>query len=318
MSSHRWTPSDLPDLHGRRAVVTGASSGIGVPTVLELARHGVDVVMAVRDPAKGDRALAEVRRGLSAAPGAGGVELGVLDLADLASVRAFARQWSGPLHLLVNNAGVMALPQRQTTADGFEMQLGTNHLGHFALTGSLLPHLQSDDSGRPARVVTLTSVAHTAGRVNLTDLQSEQRYRGWTAYSQSKLANLLFTMELQRRAVAAGWPLLSVAAHPGFAATNLISAGPASRSKLLGAVAGVVSRPFSQSAEHGAWPTLYAAGAPDVHGAELVGPGGLGGTRGHPVKAVASPTAYDVDLAGLLWQRSLELTGVAFDVKEQS
>ncbi len=219
----KWTAADIPDLSGREAVVTGANSGLGFQTALELARHGARVVMACRDQGRGAQAVDRVR---AAAPGAQ-VELGALDLAELASVRRFAawyreRREREGLDLLVNNAGVMAIPHRRT-ADGFEMQLGTNHLGHFALTGLLLPLL----TARPgARVVTVSSIAHRAGWISFGNLQRERRYERWTAYGQAKLANLLFAFELQRRADAVGVDLLSMAAHPGYAATNLQAVGP--------------------------------------------------------------------------------------------
>src|SRR4051794_31222526 len=209
-----WTAEDIPDLSARRAVVTGANSGLGLQIALGLARHGAQVTMAVRDTAKGDEAAARIR---DEAPDAE-VAVARLDLAELASVRDFAAGWSGGLDLLVNNAGVMALPRR-TTKDGFEMHIGTNHLGHFALTGLLLPALLE----RPgARVVTMSSGAHMYGRIRFGNLQGERHYQRWLAYGQSKLANLLFAFELARRAALADRDLTSVAAHPGYAATNLL------------------------------------------------------------------------------------------------
>ena len=313
MSSTRWTPSDIPDLSGRTAVVTGASSGLGLHTSIELARHGARVIMTSRDPHRGDEALGQVRMQAAREGRPADVELLVLDLADLSSVRAFAASVVAAhpsLDLLVNNAWVMALPRRETTADGFERQLATNHLGHFALTGLLLPVLLSGRS----RVVTVSSMAHRMGRIALDDLQSERGYRPWAAYGQSKLANLLFTMELQRRADSVRADLVSVAAHPGWSATNLVVAGPGSgRPAWLSTVLDAGNRLVAQSAEAGAWPTLYAATDPGVRGAEFFGPGSLGGTRGHPVRTVARPVAYEPDLAAQLWERSSELTGVRFD-----
>lgn len=307
MSDERWTPDRMPDLHGSTALVTGANSGIGLHTVIELARHGAHVVMTSRDAHRGDEALGQVRVQV---PGSS-VETVGLDLADLSSVRdaaADVRERHPRLQLLVNNAGVMALPQRRLTADGFEMQLGTNHLGHFALTGLLLPCLLT----APSRVVTVSSNAHRTGRIAFDDLQGE-RYNPWQAYGQSKLANLLFTMELQRRADRAAVDLTSVGAHPGLAATNLVLSGPGSRSRLAGRVGGLAVRMLGQSSRMGSWPTLYAATVPGVQGAEYVGPGSLGGWRGHPVRTTASGSAYDPDVAAQLWQRSVELTGVGFD-----
>ncbi|HEY8582078.1 MAG TPA: oxidoreductase [Capillimicrobium sp.] len=303
----RWTVTDVGDLSGRRAIVTGANSGIGLVTARELARAGARVTLACRDLAKGESALARVR---AAAPAAD-TELARLDLADLASVRAFAAEQAGePLDLLVNNAGVMALPRR-TTADGFEMQLGTNHLGHFALTGLLLGALRA---GSVPRVVTVSSGAHRIGRIDFDDLQSERRYRKWRAYGQSKLANLLFCLELQRRSDAAGWGLLSVAAHPGYAATNLQLAGPKmAGSRVEGAVSSLLNRTVAQSDEMGALPTLYAATVEGLPPGAYVGPDGLGELRGHPHLVSAGPAAHDADTARRLWDVSEELTGVRFD-----
>ena len=301
----RWTPSELPDLSGRTAVVTGANSGVGLATSVELARHGAHVVLACRDPHRGDEALGQVRVEV---PGAS-VELRRLDLADLSSVRDFSDRVLAEVEridVLVNNAGVMAPPKRRETADGHELQLGTNHLGHFALTGRLLPLLHE------ARVVTLSSNAHRAGRIDLDDLESTASYHPWRAYGQSKLANLLFTMQLQRAADRAGLDLVSVAAHPGFAATGLVRNGPGARSARIGRVMDAVTRLVAQSAEAGAWPVLYAAAQPGVRGAEFFGPSGPGGWWGTPVRTTAAQVAYDPDLAAALWQRSEELTGVRY------
>jgi NAD(P)-dependent dehydrogenase (short-subunit alcohol dehydrogenase family) len=300
-----WTAEDIPDLSGRRAVVTGANSGLGLQIALQLARHGAAVTLAVRDAGKGEDAAARIR---SDAPDAA-LEVAQLDLADLASVREFAGAWDGELDLLVNNAGVMALPRR-TTADGFEMQLGTNHLGHFALTGLLLPALL-ERSG--ARVVTMSSGAHQMGRIRFDNLQGERHYQRWLAYAQSKLANLLFAFELARRATLADLDLVSVAAHPGYAATNLQSQGArmdGSRVKAL--VAELGNRLFAQSDAQGALPALYAATMPDVVGGEYFGPDGRSGMRGHPTRAQTAKSARDPELAARLWAVSEELTGVAY------
>jgi NAD(P)-dependent dehydrogenase (short-subunit alcohol dehydrogenase family) len=300
-----WTAADIPDQHGHRAVVTGANSGIGYHAALELARHGAEVTLACRDEARGQAALEKLR---AEVPGAN-AELRLLDLADLASVRAFATELPADPDVLVNNAGVMAVPHR-TTADGFEMHIGTNHLGHFALTGLLLPALLR----RPApRVVTLSSTMHRTGRIAFDDLQGERHYRRWAAYSQSKLANLLFAFELQRRAEDAGAPLTSVAAHPGYAATNLQSA------KLEDGVVGwleaqamrVGNLLFAQSDAAGALPTLYAA-TMDIPGGAYVGPDGPGGGRGHPHLVGASGAATDLEAARRLWDVSESLTGVRY------
>jgi NAD(P)-dependent dehydrogenase (short-subunit alcohol dehydrogenase family) len=302
-----WTAADIPDLADRTAVVTGANSGIGYHTAVELARHGATVVLACRDAGRGDEA---VRRVAGEVPAAS-VQLALLDLADLASVRRFADSYPAThqgLDLLVNNAGVMALPMRRT-ADGFEMQFGTNHLGHFALTGLLLPRLLA----RPAaRVVTVSSDLHRIGRIDFADLNAERGYRRWRAYAQSKLANLLFTLELQRRAEAAGADLLAVAAHPGYAATNLQTAGARmTGSRLRAQVAGLLNRVFSQPAEMGALPLLYAATNPDVRGGQYVGP--AGGRRGYPGLATPSAGARDADAARRLWEVSERLTGVRYE-----
>ncbi len=301
----RFTAADVPDQSGRAAVVTGANSGLGAVTAKELARAGAQVVIACRNLQKGERAAEDIRRSV---PGA---KLAVmeLDLADLRSVRAFAAEASErhpQLDLLVNNAGVMA-PPRRLTADGFESQIGTNHLGHFTLTARLLEAL-----GRASapRVVTLSSGAHRIGRIKLGDLQSERRYNNWLAYGQSKLANLVFCFELQRRATAAGMGLLSVAAHPGYAATNLQFAGP-SRAVERGVMA-VANRVVAQSAEMGALPTLYAATAADVPPAAFVGPDGFMEQRGYPHVVTGAGKAYDEETAAKLWELSEELTGEHF------
>ena len=291
-----WTAQQIPDQHGRRVVVTGANSGIGFHAARELAQHGAAVVLAVRDVARGEEAARRIPAE---------VEVRRLDLADLDSVRAFAAAWDGPLDLLVNNAGIMAPPLRRT-AQGFESQLGTNHLGHFALTGLLLGALLQTQ--RP-RVVTLSSGAHRMGRIAFDDLQSERSYKPWRAYGQSKLANLLFCFELQRRSDNAGAALTSVAAHPGYAATNL-QTGTSSRAQDL--VLAVLNRVVAQSAEDGALPTLYAAVEP-LPGAAYVGPGGPGEVRGSPQLVDASSAAKDAQTAAALWAVSEELTGVDFD-----
>ncbi len=305
----RWTAADLPDLTGRVVIVTGANSGIGLVTALELARHGADVTLAVRDQAKGEAARSRI---LDQAPAAA-VSVGRLDLADLASVRAFADEWSlahpQGLDLLVNNAGVMAIPQR-VTADGFEMQFGTNHLGHFALTGLLLPALVA----RPrSRVVSVSSGAHRFGSMDFADLMGERRYRSWGAYGQSKLANLLFTAELQRRLDANGIATLAMAAHPGYAATNLQAVGPQMSGRAwLTKPMDLANRVLAQSAEMGALPTLFAATAPGLPGNSYVGPDGFMEQRGHPRLVDRSKAAKSRDDAARLWLVSEELTGVTY------
>jgi NAD(P)-dependent dehydrogenase (short-subunit alcohol dehydrogenase family) len=305
-----WTADQIPGQGGRTAVVTGATSGLGLVTARELARAGADVVLAVRDVALGDAVAQEIR---AAAPTAS-VSVTPLDLADLGSIRAFAAAFGERhprLDLLVNNAGVMATPRRRT-ADGFELQLGTNHLGHFALTGLLLPQLLA---GPEPRVVTVSSRAHRMGRIDpddLAELGDGGRYGRWRAYGRSKLANLLFAFELQRRADVAGVPLLSVAAHPGLAATNLQLAGPRMEgSALRERAAALANRLFAQSAEAGALPILFAATTP-VPGGAFVGPDGPFEARGHPRLVGASAAARDPVAAARLWAASEELTQTRF------
>lgn len=298
-----FTAESIGDLTGRRAVITGANSGLGLRTAVGLARAGAEVVLACRSEEKGRQALQEVRTLSSSSTD---VELRRLDLADLASVRAFADDLSGPVHLLVNNAGIMAVPQG-TTADGFELQFGTNHLGHFALTGLLLERLREAGT---ARVVTLSSLAHKRGRIDFDDLQSERRYRRWAAYGQSKIANLYFMLELDRRVRDAGWDLTSVAAHPGIASTNLTAGlGIPVQLDILSALTKVLS----QSDAAGALPTLYAATMPDVTGGDYYGPSGPGERSGSPTLVAPVPRVLDRDIAVRLWNRSVELTGVDYE-----
>ena len=296
-----FTADAIGDLTGRRVVITGANSGLGLQTAVGLARKGAEVVLACRNEQRGREAEQKVRSLADTER----VEARTLDLASLASVRDFAAGLSGPVHILVNNAGVMATP-KSTTADGFELQFGTNHLGHFALTGLLLPNLQEAGS---ARVVTLSSLAHKRGRIDFDDLQSERGYRRWRAYGQSKIANLYFMVELDRRARAAGWDLTSVAAHPGLANTNL-TAGMQAPAMLD--VFGGFFRLMSQSDTDGALPTLYAAAAQDVRGGDYYGPSGPGETRGAPRLVAPVPRVLDRDIAVRLWNRSVELTGVDY------
>jgi NAD(P)-dependent dehydrogenase (short-subunit alcohol dehydrogenase family) len=315
VTSAAWTPDDLPDLTGLRCVVTGANSGLGFHTALELTRHGAQVVLACRDAARGDGALARIQ---AQVPGAA-AQVRPLDLADLASVRRFAAGLTaddGRLDVLVNNAGVMAVPRR-ATADGFELQFGTNHLGHFALTGLLQPALlRGSVLGGPARVVTVSSMLHRRGRLNRDDLMGERSYRRWRAYGQAKLANLLFTYELQRRADRAGPALAALAAHPGYADTNLQQVAPSLSGGLRGRVesgfSALGNRLFAQPAAQGAWPSLRAAGDPEARGGEFYGPGGFAEQRGHPKVVTASAAARDEDDARWLWERSVELTAVTY------
>ncbi len=302
--SEKWTAEEVPDQTGRVAVVTGANSGIGLIAAQELARAGAGVVLACRNAEKGEAAAASIRE---EAPGAS-VSVEALDLSSLASVRAFAERFAAAhdsLDLLINNAGLMA-PPRGETADGFELQLGTNHLGHFALTGLLLGRLEGRED---ARVVTLSSTAHKIGKINFDDLQSERRYGRWRAYCQSKLANILFARELERRLRAAGSSVKSLAAHPGYAATNLQSAAPIALDR---AVMAVSNRLFAQSAEMGALPTLYAATRPNLDGGLFIGPDGFEEGRGHPKVVRPVRAGRDEATAERLWSVSEELTGVKY------
>ena len=296
-----WTTRDIPDLAGRTAVVTGANSGLGLQVSMVLARHGAHVVLACRDRARGAAALEQV---------VGSAELLVLDLADLASVRTAAAEIERShdrLDLLVCNAGVMATPHR-LTVDGFELQFGTNHLGHFALTGLVMPRLLA---GMGTRVVVVSSNMHRLGRMSANDLGLDHRYQKWFAYGRSKLANLLFMTELQRRADVAGADLTSVGAHPGWASTNLQVAGPRMAGSGIGqALAAVGNRLFGRSAQSGALPVLRAATDPNVAPSGYYGPGVR---RGHPGRAFMSAAARDRATARALWEESERLTGVAYE-----
>lgn len=300
--SERWTADEIPDQDGAIAVVTGANSGLGLVTATELARHGAQVVLACRSVDKGVAAAAQI----SAAAGGPRPEVRPLDLSSLDSVRRFAAEFAAErLDLLVNNAGIMMTPQRGT-ADGFELQLGTNHLGHFALTGLLMEALQRADA---SRIVTLSSNEHKGGRIDFDDLQRQHDYSPRGAYQQSKLANAVFGIELDRRLRAAGSPAISVLAHPGYSATNLQSTGPTG---FLKSAMKVSNRLLAQSQERGALPTLYAATAPGVAGGEYFGPDGVQEMRGYPTRVEAIPAAHDPEVGRRLWEVSEELTGVVF------
>ncbi|MGH7781253.1 MAG: oxidoreductase [Candidatus Binataceae bacterium] len=305
----KWTAQDLPDLSGKEIIVTGGNSGIGYEAALQFARKGASVILACRNMTKAAAAAAQIKAAYPAA----NVEPMALDLSSLASIREFAASYRArhrALDILVNNAGVMAIPYART-ADGFEMQFGTNHLGHFALTGLLLEPLLAADH---ARVVTVSSGAHRMGQVRFDDLNWEHGYAKWRAYGQSKLANLLFTLELQRRIDAHAGKIIAVACHPGYAATNLQAAGPRLEgSQLMESLFGVANRVFAQSAAMGALPTLYAAAAPDVRGGEYIGPDGLAEMWGNPTRVKRSAAAKDQSVATRLWNVSEQMTGVHYD-----
>ena len=307
--TNQWTSNDIPNQRGKLAVVTGGNSGIGYEAARALAANGARVILAVRDAEKGRSAMTAIQR---AHPGAS-AEVMALDLSSLASVRQFAQTFLerfDTLPLLINNAGVMALPYRRT-ADGFEMQFGTNHLGHFALTGLLLPALLA---AQGARVVAVSSGLHTSGQIEFDDLQGSRSYNPWRAYSQSKLANLLFAYQLQRRFSSIGADAIAVGCHPGYAATNLQAAGPQMRGSWLGQqISRLGNRLFAQSAAMGALPTLYAATSPEVNGCDYIGPRGLLELRGAPGKVPSNARSYDPALAARLWQVSEDLTGVRYD-----
>ena len=299
----KWTAEEIPDQSGRVAVVTGANSGLGLVTARELARAGATVVIAARE-GKADAAAKEIGAAVSGAA----VEPRRLDLADLESVRAFAAAVAGEhprIDILVNNAGVM-MPPRSTTADGFELQFGTNHLGHFALTGLLLDALAA---GNGSRVVTVSSLEHKPGRLDFDDLQSERSYSPRGAYQQSKLANAVFGLELDRRLTAAGLPVLSVLAHPGYSATNLQLTGPTG---LMRAFLRVGNQLIAQNVERGALPQLYAATVDGVEGGSFIGPDGFMEARGHPSVVQPAGRARDADAGRHLWEVSEELTRVSY------
>ena len=296
---------EIPSQIGRTAVVTGATGGLGYETALALAKAGAEVILTGRDDRKGQSAIEKVSREVVGAK----VAYERLDLASLASIAEFAERMHSrsSLDILINNAGVMALPRRQVTADGFEMQFGTNHLGHFALTARLMPLLRRASG---ARVVSLSSLAHRTGRIDFNDLQGARVYSPWKAYGQSKLACLMFALELQRRSDAAGWKVTSNAAHPGFARTNLFTSGPGG---LLSVATDFAAPFFGHSAADGARPTLFAATSPTAEPGGYYGPGGFGELRGAPARALIMPQARDATAAARLWDVSATLTRASFE-----
>jgi NAD(P)-dependent dehydrogenase (short-subunit alcohol dehydrogenase family) len=313
--SKKWKAADITSLAGKRVLITGANSGIGFHAALKLARKGAHVILAVRNRQRGEDALAR----LDADSPGNSAELALLDLASLASVRSFAEKELAqrrPIHILINNAGVMAPPKRLETTDGFELQFGTNVLGHFALTALLMPALQlaaTESPDRP-RIVTIASIAHKRGRLNFDDLQCIKSYAPMRAYQQSKLGDLIFAFELDRRLRAANSTVMSIAAHPGVADTNLFQTGDhapleTAARKLLGHVISIV---LNTDAE-GALPTLYAATSPEAEDGGYYGPQGFQEMRGEEVvKAKIAPQAVDIAAAARLWQVCKDLTGINF------
>jgi NAD(P)-dependent dehydrogenase (short-subunit alcohol dehydrogenase family) len=292
----RWTAADIPDQTGRTFIVTGANSGLGLETARQLAAKGADVIMTARSEAKGRAAVASI--------GGSNLDLRLLDLSDLDSVRAFA-EGVGHVDVLVNNAGIM-MPPRSLTKQGFELQFGTNHLGHFALTGLLFDRLRK---GQDARIVTVSSSLHRSGSIHFDDLTGERKYSPTGFYSQSKFANVLFGLELDRRLRATGLPLRSLLAHPGYSNTNLQSSGPTGIVKQLMKVSNVI---MAQSVEMGALDQLYAATAPGAESGQFIGPDRLSESRGHPKVVQPVKSAQDPETARRLWDLSEDLTGVRF------
>lgn len=305
-----WSPQAIPSQSGKRILITGANSGLGYWSTLHLARSGARVIMACRNPDKMEQARQNI---LQQASGIQPHQLEglVLDVSDLDSIRAVAHTLNAaaePLDGLLNNAGIMALPL-QHTAQGFEAQFGTNHLGHFALTAQLLPLLKAS---KAARIVTISSIYHRRGHIDFENLQGQRHYQKWQAYAQSKLANLLFTLELQRRLDQHQLPILSVGAHPGYAATNLQAAGAAANTGFKQKLIELANRYVAQSAEQGAFPQLFAMTAPEVTGGSFIGPDGFKALRGLPTQEEPALSAQDPDVAAKLWQVSEELTGCTF------
>ncbi|MNC05312.1 Fatty acyl-CoA reductase [compost metagenome] len=301
-----WTAADIPSQKGLSVVITG-TGGIGYETALAMTRAGAEVIMAGRNKEKGDEAIKSIHK----INPAGNIRFEYLDLADLKSVEAFGRRIRAQrksLDILINNAAVMNPPRRRVTKNGFELQMGTNYLGHFALTAHLLPLLLK--ANKP-RVVTLSSIAHRSGAINFEDLQSEHNYKPMVAYAQSKLACLMFSLELQRRSDAAAWGINSMGAHPGISRTELIPNGSGKNSpagiarRLLGPV-------FFQPAAHGAWPSLYAATAEEATGGTYYGPSKMNEMRGYPTIANIAAQAKDETVAAKLWEESEKLTNVSF------
>jgi NAD(P)-dependent dehydrogenase (short-subunit alcohol dehydrogenase family) len=305
MAAQAWTTAQIPALQGKTVLITGANSGIGYQAALELARHGAHVLLACRNQQKGEQALARL---LAEAPGSS-AELVLLDVSLLADVRRFVAEFltrQQPLDILINNAGIMALNPRQVTSEGFERQFATNHLGHFALTGLLLPAIMA----APApRVITVASLAHRGGKIHFDDLQMERSYSPWGAYNQSKLANILFARELARRAV--GSHLLSLPVHPGVSQTSIVDNGPGAND-LKTRVLFNFAKFLTQTDADGALPTLYAATSPYALSGDYIGPNGFMEMKGSPVVVKPRPHALDEATGQRLWSVSEQLTGVVY------
>ncbi|MBU6454936.1 MAG: SDR family oxidoreductase [Cyanobacteria bacterium REEB67] len=312
-----WSTKNMPTQWGKLAVVTGATGGLGYDTALALTVAGAEVIVAGRNAKKGEAAVKKIM----AHEPTGTARFELLDLADLKQIDAFCKKLIAedrPVDILVNNAGVMALPTRQETVDGFEMQIGTNHLGHFALTAGLLPLLIR---GREPRVVNVSSIAHRPGKINFDDLQSKKHYGPATAYMQSKLANMLFTLELQKRSDANGWGLMAVGAHPGYSRTDLIANGPDLHGQapaFLKLLKQLMEPACSQSSAQGALPQLFAATSPEAKKNGYYGPNGFLEMKGYPALAVVARQAKDEKGAAKLWEVSEQLTGAVWQATSKT
>ena len=306
--TEKWSTMDIPDQTGKNIIVTGANSGLGYQTSLELVKKGARVILACRNEEKGNLAASRISNQVPNAV----LEVLSLDLSDLSSIRFFVKKFSekyNKLNVLVNNAGVMALPQLQT-ADQFEMQFGTNHLGHFALTALLFPILKETAN---SRVVTLSSLMHKFGKINFDDLNCEKSYAKWKAYGQSKLANLMFATELQKKLDIHDIKMLSLAAHPGWSATNLQTKGAElEHARVTKKLNELANKLLAQSASIGALPSLYAATSPKVKPGSYYGPGGWLKMHGHPVEEKINRKLVDPEISGKLWLKSEELIGIKF------
>ncbi len=313
-SKQPWTANNIPSQQNRRVVITGANSGIGYEAALELARRGAEIILPARTLGKANDAIMRIRREVPAAK----ITPAILDLASLASVREFAAQYGQnfpgkSIDLLINNAGVMAVPQRELTVDGYERQFATNYLGPFALTALLFPHLKPQPG---TRIVIVSSTASKFGKIDFDNLQSEQKYKPmWGAYGQSKLADSIFAVELQRRLTAVGSPIIATAAHPGYAITNLQSSGPGTEGSFILRLLTAILKPIaSQDAAHGALPTLLAATSPEATPGGYYGPSGFQELKGDPVPAKIVPAAKDPVVAKRLWSETEKLTGITFQI----